>query len=106
MRRRATAGPCGSRLPCSHSWRVLTLTPIRPANADCDMSNFSLITLGGEGSESSCVRRANLPFLNCLISLIPSRISAPRSLSPIFDCLRSFPSPLVPTELYEHHPNL
>ena len=49
---KATAGPLGLRLPCSQSWTVRKLTPIKPANADCDNFNLVRITFGGEGSFS------------------------------------------------------
>lgn len=71
----ATAGPLGFRRPCSQSWTVRKLTPIKPANADCDRFNRARMTCGGAGSFKVWVRKTLSPFLNALISWMPSKIS-------------------------------
>src|SRR5215210_1689968 len=60
---KAIAGPLGLRLPCSQSWTVRKLTPIKPAKADCDNFNLVRMAFGGEGSFNACARRAFLPAL-------------------------------------------
>ena len=41
IRNKASAGPLGLRRPCSQSWTVRKLTPIRPAKAACDSCNLA-----------------------------------------------------------------
>ena len=85
------AGPRGSRLPCSQSWTVRALTPIKLAKADCDRFNLARISFGCEGSLRTRVTRLALPSLKALISFIPSNISKPILLSVNFDFLNMCP---------------
>lgn len=91
IRKSASAGPLGFRLPCSQSCTVRRLTPIKPAKAACDNFNFRRITATGAGSLSLRVTKSFCPFLKDLISMIPSRISCPMFLSVIFYFPRNQP---------------
>src|SRR5580658_1151053 len=55
MLKSAAAAPVGHRRPCSQFWNVLTLTPIKCANSDCERLVRSRMTLTPE--ERISVRR-------------------------------------------------
>jgi hypothetical protein len=63
MGNKATAGPFGSRLPCSQSCKVLILTPHIGANVACDIFSLALIIFGADGSDNSVTLSFPSPLL-------------------------------------------